>query len=318
MKTYLNKDLHNISYEDLSEQTTIDFIGDDFIDQMEWAMLMIQMKFQQVSMGSHLKRVSISHFDKSYLLSSDGLNNTQNFFKPFDGLQPDPSMFPHLNVKVMQVTEVVQLMKCRELDAKSKRGLDCNKRHVYEVTSAFFNKETESFYGMREGYCLNPGFFNIGNESYQMKRGDIVEELSLDPNYTVSSQMDDESTADVSTKIAMMYQLAMSMYYEWSIYIKEYDNIGLIIPINPMILSEIFKTSMMKFDSRKRMLHFVRDHYRRKVALPNEDYSVYVRRYLRGEHKFNYNGFSAEIIPPRYDLNRVKTRKKFIKPEQDD
>jgi len=122
---------------------------------------------------------------------------------------------------------------------------------------------------------------------------------------------------DAMIKIAFAYQIAMTMYYEWTIYIREYENIGFIIPIEPSILSEIYKTSMVKFDSKRRMLHFVKDHYRRRRAEVNEDYSVYVHRYLRGENKFDYRSFYAEIIPPRYDLNRVKTRKKFIDTMQD-
>jgi hypothetical protein len=60
------------------------------------------------------------------------------------------------------------------------------------------------------------------------------------------------------------------------------------------------------------MLHFVREHYRRKIANTNEDYSIFVNKYLRGEHKFDYRNFYAEIIPPKYDLLRAKTKKKFI------
>ena len=123
-----------------------------------------------------------------------------------------------------------------------------------------------------------------------------------------------EEILDYCTLIAFSYQVAMSMYYEWNIYIKEYDNIGITIPIEPSILSEVYKTSMLKFEDKKRMIHFVKDHYRRKVANPNEDYSVYVQKYLRGENKFNYKGFIAEIIPPKYDLNRIKTKKKFVDP----
>jgi hypothetical protein len=117
---------------------------------------------------------------------------------------------------------------------------------------------------------------------------------------------------DVMRLIAMSYQVAMSMYYEWSIYIKEYDNIGLIVPIEPQILSELYKTSLIKFESKKQMVHFVKGHYRRKPAASSEDYSVFVNRYLRGEHRFNYRGFYAEVIPPKYDLLRARTKKKFV------
>ena len=314
-KELINKDLFNIPEDKFNEQITNDFIGEDFVDRLEWAMLLIQSRFKQVKFAEHLSPVNAGHFDKAYLLSAT-LNKDQKFFKPFTDLQASPEIFPNINIKFLSMLDTVQLCKIRELSMTDKRHLKPRYKHVYEHSVAFYKKDTESFYGIRNGYEMNDGFFHIHEEGHENKVSDIPNPISLHPNFIVPKDswkyLPSEEIRETMGVIAIAYQITMSMYYEWSIYIKERDNIGLVIPIEPGILSEIYKTSILKFEDKKRMLHFVREHYRRKVANPNEDYSVFVNKYLRGEYKFDYRGFYAEIIPPKYDLGRVKTRKKFI------
>jgi hypothetical protein len=57
----MNKDLA-LSEEQFSEAVTNDFIGTDFIDRLEWAMLMIQQNFNQMRLAEYLPLVT-------YLLS---------------------------------------------------------------------------------------------------------------------------------------------------------------------------------------------------------------------------------------------------------
>lgn len=315
-KSYRNKDMM-LSESEFNEAVTNDFIGQDFTEQLEWAMLMIQSNFKQLRFAEYLPAVTANHFDKAYLMSAN-LNDNQKFFAPFTDLQATPEIFPQLNLKFLNIQETIQLQKVKELDFKSKRDLQIKRKYAYQISTAIFNKKTESFYGIAQGFELNGGFFKLQENSLKnnVSINDLPNPISLHPNFAVPKDaikyLSKSEIVDTVNLLMMSYQIAMSMYYEWSIYIKEYDNIGLVIPIEPAMLSEMYKTSLLKFDSKKRMLHFVRDHYRRKAALPNEDYSVFVQKYLRGEHKFDYKGFYAEIIPPKYDLNRVKTRKKFI------
>lgn len=312
-KSYRNKELM-LSQEDFHKSITNDFVGDDFIEQLEWAMLMIQGKFKQMRYAEHLPPISANTFDKAYLMSATLNDDNLKFLHPFTTDQATPEIFPNINYRYMNITDSVQMVKVKELDFKQKRMLKVKKKYAYEIAYAVFKKDTESFYGLKNGYELNPGFFKAGGEKIEID--DLPCPISLHPNYTVPDNswkyLSKEEIIDIYKQICFSYQAVLSMYYEWSIYIKEYDNIGLVVPIEPGLLSEIYKSSMLKFESKKKMLHFVRDHYRRKVALLNEDYSVYVNKYLRGEHKFDYRGFYTEIIPPKYDLNRVKTRKKFI------
>ncbi|NOW95950.1 hypothetical protein [Mucilaginibacter sp. SG564] len=321
MKTsLLNKDLA-LDERQFNEAVTNDFIGTNFMDRLEWAMLMIQQNFQQMRLAEYLPSVTRNHFDKAYLIAGgeDALNNQVKFFRPFTDLQASPDIFPDLNIKVMTFEETIQLNKIRQLDMRTKQALRSKLHYAYEISTAFYNKKTEAFYGFKSGYELNRGFFELGTKFDQVAKVNFAElpnPISLHPNYSVPrnaiTMLTKEQVVDVMRLIAMSYQVAMSMYYEWSIYIKEYDNIGLIVPVEPQILSELYKTSLMKFENKRQMVHFVKEHYRRKIASPGENYSIFVNRYLRGEHRFNYRGFYAEVIPPKYDLLRAKTKKKFV------
>jgi hypothetical protein len=306
-KNYLNADLVG-SNEEFEKSITNDFISNDFEEQLEWSMLMIQSKFKQTRFSNDVK-ITANTFDKAYLMSAS-LNENQKYFSPFSDLQATPEMFNNLNIKFMIVDDTITLQKYKELSLVEKRNIKIKSKHAYERSIAFYKKDTESFYTVREGYEVNPNFFK-GIENVN----DLPKPISLNPNYSTNKnilELGPEFTKEVINGISMSYQAAFSLYYEWSIYIKEYDNIGLVIPINPEILSEIYKTSLLKFENKKRMIHFVKSHYRRKIADENQDYSIFIQKYLRGENKFNYKGFKAEIIPPKYELNRVKTRKTFI------
>jgi hypothetical protein len=321
MKTssLLNKDLF-VPEEQFVKAITNDFTGDGFIDRLEWAMLTIQQNFKQMFLERHLPPITRSHFDKAYLMAggADSLNENVRFFRPFTDLQATPEIFPDLNIKVMTLGDTIQLNKVKQIDLRTKKILKSKLQYAFEMSTAFYNKDTEAFYGFREGYEMNRGFFNLSQKlgsPESLNFTELPNPISLHPNYMIPKNaitlLPQSQVADIMSIIAMAYQVALSMYYEWSIYIKEYDNIGLIVPIEPAILSELYKTSLMKFESRKQMVHFVKEHYRRKAANPGEDYSVFVSRYLRGEHRFNYRGFYAEVIPPKYDLLRAKSRRKF-------
>ena len=330
-KEYRNKELP-IREEDFNKFIENDFIGDDFTDQLEWAMLMISGKFKQMRFAEYLSPITASHFDKAYLFtkSSHGLDKKIIISAPFSGMAATPEIFPLINVKVMTISDIILLQKIKEIDSLNKRKLNIKHRYAFEYSYAIYGKDTESFYGRKDGYGVNPSFFNLLNslnnkddkiDKSKYTVSSLPVPIPLHSNYYFPSDIlrhaDEDMLLDAYTAITNAYQVALSMYYEWCIYIKEYDNIGLIIPIEPSMLSEIYKTSITKFDNPKRMIHFVKDHYRRKIARENEDYSIYVHKYLRGEYKFDYRSFRTDIIPPRYDLNRVKTRKKFIKPEED-
>jgi hypothetical protein len=315
-KEYLNKDLV-LNENDFCESITNDFIGSDFIDNLEWAMLIIQSNFKQIKFAEYLPNITRNHFDKSFLITESikEMHSTLAFIKPFTGCNATPEIFPNLNIKYLNINETITLKKVKEIEQKEKLKLKVKNKYAFEISEAFYKKDTESFYGEKCGFGINPSFFEFGTKE-KIEINDLPCPFSLHPDYSMPKNailyLSKETISQIIIDIQIAYQLALTMYYEWCIYIKEYNNIGLIIPIEPHILSEIYKTSMLNFDNKKKMLHFVKEHYRRKIANPNEDYSIFIKKYIRGEYKFNYKNFYTEIIPPKYDLNRIKTRKKFI------
>ncbi len=317
VKTYINADLAKESYEDFCESAHNDFITDDILSQIEWLLLITQSKWKQVKHNESLKEVNVTDFDRSFLISAN-FGVDEKFLPPLGDYQVTPSMFPYLNLRIASVSDTIQFHKIKELRPDEKRNLNYSRKYVYDISMSYYKKNTESFYSIRNGFEVNPNFFDFNKckENGKLSLNWLPNPIPLKKGYYYPKNalfyFDNDLIITFIRQLVMAYQVAMTYYYEWTIYVKEYDNIGLVIPINPNILKELYTTSLAKFDNKKAMLHFVRDYYRRKVANDKHDYSIYVHRYLRGENKFNYNGFSAEIIPPRYDLNRTKTKKQFI------
>jgi hypothetical protein len=86
-KSYLNADLIG-SNEQFEKSITNDFIGNDFEEQLEWSMLMIQSKFKQTRLSNDAN-ITANTFDKAYLMSAP-LNDDLKYLKPFGELQATP------------------------------------------------------------------------------------------------------------------------------------------------------------------------------------------------------------------------------------
>lgn len=318
IKTYINADLARETYSDFCKSIENDFINDDIVSQIEWLLMITQGKWKQAKYNESIKEVKVTDFDKSFLISAN-FGVDERFLPPLGEYQVTPSMFPYLNLRIASISDTIQFHKIKELRPDEKRNIIHSRKHVYDISFSFYKKTTESFYSINQGFEVNPNFFSDFDkrkEQNKLSLNWLPNPVPLKKGYYYPDKsllyLDNELILTFIRQLIMAYQVALTYYYEWTIYVKEYDNIGLVIPINSCILKELYSTSLLKFQNRKSMLHFVRDYYRRKVADDNHDYSIYVNRYLRGENKFDYNGFTAEIIPPKYDLNRVKTKKQFI------
>jgi len=77
-KSYLNADLVG-SNEQFEKAITNDFIGNDFEEQLEWSMLMIQGKFKQIRLSNDAN-ITANTFDKAYLMSGS-LNEDLKYLK---------------------------------------------------------------------------------------------------------------------------------------------------------------------------------------------------------------------------------------------
>lgn len=314
-KIYKNADLINESDEQFGKTLKNNFVTDDFERHLDLAMYLSKTKFKQCFTSKGSKPTTINTFDKAYLISSgnEAFNNI-NFFAPLTDLQATPQMFPNLNLKIFQIGEDINFKKIKYLSPLERRGLDIKKKHAYSIDYAFYKNDTDSFYALENGYQLPDEFFKLGenNITNSVLFNHFPMPFSLKKGYHVNlSSVTKTEIIDITRLISTSYSVMMSLYYEWTIYIKENDGLGFVIPINTFFLKDMFDSSLMKFENKAKLIHFVSQHYRKKPKETSGDLSVFVNRYLRGENKIVYRDYSAEIIPPKYELNRLKTRKKI-------
>jgi hypothetical protein len=110
-------------------------------------------------------------------------------------------------------------------------------------------------------------------------------------------------------------------FYKWHIYIKTIDNeVGFQIPFLFDELDSIYALREMpktKTGRNKKIIHWVCAHNRKiKIKDVNGDEighrDIWIRRFLRGENKFNWNGVKVGIMPSKYDLKRhLGVKRKF-------
>jgi hypothetical protein len=308
-KSYINKDLYNQSFNEFSSQVQNPLEKPDFTDKLEWSMMMIQSKFKAVRARLNDPAITANTFDKAFLLT-DGFRSELGFMN-LHGDMDFPKMFPDLNMRMMLFDELVTLTKVRCLSKQDRNKLYPHKKYACEHTLAYYQFGNEAWYANKEGYQYNDALFNPNEQSISSMPHPLCLRKGERYDTDAIKHLDADWIRSVRTHITFAHSMAFTMYYEWCLYVKDADSIGLIIPIDPRVLKDIFDGSAAKIESRKQMICFIRDHYRRKPNTDN-DYSVYVHRYLRGEKVFDYKGFTVEVIPPKYDLQRAKTSKTII------
>lgn len=304
----INKDLYGLSESEFANSLNTNFIPDDFDGKLEWALLLLQEKFAPARLTPYLPDVNASTFNNAFLLINDDIK----FLNPFLAESAGPNIFKEINIKSMTIgKDGIQLQKLKELNLEEKRHVSFKNRnkYIYKHDLAYYKSDTEKFYSLSSGYTCGDDVFNKPYK--EITQLNFINPIELNGNYKLNGKTDVNELAEIYLSVKMAYSIALSMYYEWTLLLKDNKSIRITIPFNPNILKEMFATSMLKFESRKKFIHFVTDHYRRLPNKSEDDYSVYVKKYLRGENKFNHNGFEAIVQPPQYDLNRIKSNKKF-------
>ncbi|WP_027384907.1 hypothetical protein [Epilithonimonas caeni] len=318
-KFYRNADLFLESESDFKKNVKNVFTTEDFSRQLDLAMYLSKSKFKQLFFNQHNKNITVNTFDKAFLMSSafDSDLSNMGIYAPLSDMQANPKMFPSINLKFMHIGETITFQKMKYLSMLERRGLDVKNQHAYKYTYAFYHNDKDSFYAGEFGIGVNNSLFDVN--LLEESKKEIIN-TSLLPtqfciypgyvqNFNQKEYWNSQEVVNDIKRVLISYNIMMSLYYEWSIYIKEKDGMGFILPIDSDKIKECFDSSIFRFEERKRVIHFVKDHYRKKPRTNSEDLSVYVQRYLRGENKVIYKDFKTEIIPPRYDLNRIKTKK---------
>lgn len=334
VKDYVNADLAYLSYKEFCEKfDTVKPDNTNFIDNLEWALLYLNLNKPASPARYNEMEEDIFHlntFDGAWLLDVDRLGEASNkmiFLKPFSD-QATLSMFKNFNLKTFRLGSredlqneatgnenekgMTMLQKYRLLDSKEVRHLKGVPK-VVERRIAIASKD-EKWYTFgnyyvhmelqKNGEHISVPYPTTINKNYYYKPSDIRAYTEKD-EYLVLLQ-----------NFNMFLNLKLTAYYEWFVYIRENDkSLGIKIPIVPESAKEVFALrDTPEGEKRKKAIcHFVKQHYRTVKNEYNEEIrQSLVKQHLRGETKFNWRGLQVNIIPAEYDLNRIKTRKKYI------
>lgn len=347
-KYYTNKEIHD-NPKLLDSVFDLPNLSDDFTEQLEWSLMYLSFKSSMMGMYENEKAFHFKEFDGAWLIGQDRLGKTDKdnlgFLDP-GWAQATPDMFPNLHVKTFNLkTEndtANGLTTYKLIPPQEKRHLP-QYRHIMRQRHGMLAKNDKWYLG-ESYYHLDHNINNFNlikkhySESIQEKltklcRGKYFPvRISFDPNYIIyekaflqhhledkeDPQMGLLSLIDLVNKINFAFNIKLSAYYEWFVYIRENDNsIGFKVPINPSASKEIFQLRDIPEGKQRKsaICNFVREHMRtiRRDEMTNDEIQTTVKRHLRGETKFNWRGLQVNVIPSEYDINRVNSKtKKYL------
>lgn len=117
-------------------------------------------------------------------------------------------------------------------------------------------------------------------------------------------QVDDNAIAALVGAASVKFTLR----YEWRVNIGPESGGSMNVVVGRESVPEIFRLRDVPEGKSRRsaLLHFVSQHWKRsRGQAPTEDPAVFVREHLRGQTKFSWNGLRCEVMPPRYDVERL-------------
>lgn len=325
VKDYINADLASLSFEEFSEKfDTVKPDNNNFIDNLEWALLYLNAEKTASPIRYNEMKESLFNlntFDGAWLIDVDRVGSDEKnglgFFRPLGTCQATLNMFKDFNVKIFGLgagdkDAMTYLQKFRLMEPKEVRhikGLPKVIERRYAVISKDEKWYTTGDYQLNKEIEMNGNIVSVPvptsiNPNYYIRKEDISEHIKS-PEYM---------------ELVKQYNMAMNVkltgYYEWFVYIKEDEkSLGVKIPVAPEAAKEVFALRETQEGARRKkaICHFVKEHYRTvKSEYNEEERQTLVKQHLRGETKFNWRGLQVHIIPAEYDLNRIKTKKKFV------
>lgn len=335
VKHFINADLANLSYEEFSEKFNVSVPQtNDFIENLEWALLFLDSHQKCSPWGySELKEdcFNLNTFDGAWLFAVDrlgGMGDDLKFLAPKTTCQATINMFKTFNVKVFdfgarkvenEKDRMLYMQKFRVMDPKEVRHLRQYAPYIVEDRLAFMDAACK-WYTKGQYRAALPTKVDVDGNPITIT---CPIPVTLNPNYYITQKavrdfIRSEDFQKESDRLNMMINVRLTAYYEWFVYIRENEkSIGVKLPVAPENAKEIFALrDIPEGQKRKKAIcHFVKEHYRNVRTRPEYDEEkrqALVKQHLRGETKFNWRGLQVNIIPAEYDLNRIKTRKKFL------
>lgn len=325
VNSYINKDLAFINENEFKELVSTPIPqNDNFIDNLEWALMYLNI--DKIGSPIHYEEgitsfYHINTFDGAVLLNIDRLGsdikNGIGYFNP-EHEQATVDMFKDVNVKLFHLgtheSQMVSLQKYRIMAPKELRGIG-NIKNGLEHRLAFLTKNGK-WYTHEQNYNMLPVRETL---SSKIKYAPIPMPKSkrfIYRSHDIKEHMKTDIYRSEVKMVNMSINAKLTYYYEWFVYIRENDkSLGIKIPILPEASKNIFNLrDLPEGQKRKKAIcSFVKEHYRITKNEYNEEVrKSLIKEHFRGEAKFNWRGLQVNIIPSEYDLNRVKTKKKFI------
>lgn len=139
--------------------------------------------------------------------------------------------------------------------------------------------------GMRY-YCA---FLGDNWSMSQPRRGEYPSQRCWDPNWP--------RIPSIGTGIALRQR------YEWAVSIGRDDGPSVRVAVDPTAIKELFRYRDANSGSLRRsaLMTWVSDHWRQTRKDP--EIAAYVRKHLRGERLFRWEGLNITILPPEFDMD---------------
>lgn len=314
---YKNVELQKTDLSQFSHPT----LRNEFIAKLENAIMFLNFESLNMWHNESKKPINLKTFDGSWLVDYS-LNHDEEkgfAFPPFGDLQVTPEMFPDLNIKFLNLSsDVINMFKYKFLTNEEKRGLDKFKYIISEKVAVLDYSKSRWFtnelgYGLNSETKLADGLKAYLPIPTSLSDGHFILKSDISKFISEGCKSSDSFYIQTIKTFNMALNLNMTYYYEWSCYIKENEkSIGIRIPIHPSSSKDIF--SMRDSNDRKKaIVNFVKDHYRTITDINGSERDILIQKHFRGDLKFNWRGLEVHITPSQYDLNRIKTTKKFRK-----
>lgn len=317
---YINKDLAYKSEDQKEKEFKVKVPTlNDFIGELEFALMFLNFKstpmyFEEA--GAH--QYHLKTFDGAILSTKHLLSNDMDFLDPVEeGVHHFNSrLLDNLNFKFFKFGSgeetKQQLNQVRKVQKELLRGNPgLQGQTIIEFRQSQLHKN-EKWYSFAKHFRT----LRLKGDTEVLYETTIKPGYYI-PDYAAKKYMETEAYVKDLTNYYYSITGALSAYYEWFVYIKENENsIGIKVPVKPEATKEIFALRNVEEGKRKKAIcNYVKEHLRLSpVKDCDEEYrQILVREHLRGQSKFNWRGLEVHVIPAQYDLNRIKTTKKFVK-----
>lgn len=290
-----------MTFEQFQNSTTLQEISDDFIAKLEFALMYISDK-------SFKPKYSMKCFDGVILVDEiQSEKRGLDILNAFTDEQVDWTFFSDLfDLSLLFLGSKTQMISLKQLDP---------------VKTIKFDKgfAEEEFFDFKASMYSKKGWLQV-HRGLAMSRHKTDDErpflfprrFSLKKGKYLSGKID----LEVIKLIHDIFQLSLTYYYEWFAYIKDDTMpIGLKIPIDPSFSKKLFNKREKDglTGRRKAICNFVREHYRILPSKTSEvERAILIKKHFRGETKIRWRGLNVDIIPSKYDLNRIATSKSFL------